>query len=647
VIFKKIKINKKWLIFLGLIVLGCFGLGEISSADTLDALAVGSGFVGSLILKGANAVLYGILKLVFIFLAGAMWLLDVMISPEMFDSVFFSQTAKDGINTGWSFVRDFFNLFFILVIVLIGLSTILGVSKFKDKAMLFRVIFAALLINFSMPITLFVIDASQIFMQFFADSIMQMQFGAKIQELINLGSIVGGTGINLKDNFTFFVIIVTVIVMTVIMTIMLFYLAISLIIRMIALWVLIILSPVAMFGYAMEGTKLSGMRDEWTKSLISWCFYGPVLLFFIWLSIILVDAMSKASEAGMGSFSSNSSNQVSAGTGGLSGFIVALCGIIIPYITAVYLLFYGYDKAKSISDGAATKILEAGSKKISDLGAKSRQIGAWGVRRATNSEAIKEGVKHKMEKSSTFGRFTKKGQADTQAKRNAEAKKRYGGDKGVAEREYYRGKAQETLKKWKEQPPEDGEVDKMFNSENRAERMAAISYKSQNNKLGIDADGKNLYAEAMEKLGKDGDTGMQQQITREAGKENMGAVVDYETQKKLKVEQAVGGALHGLSVTDHAYNVREEEISNEIHEEKLGKKSLKDVFKNQQQSFYLDENGNLRPGVLKFLHDKALTKPDQVSRKKFADELGDNTVIEAIRASGNDGKYILGERDLP
>lgn len=631
--------SKKWLLFVGLIVLGCFAIGEFSLAVTnpagveLEKELGAFDYAGSFLLKGANSVLYAIFKLTLVLLAGSMWMLDVMISPEMFTGVFFSDAAKVGINTAWAFVRDFFNLFFILIIVLVGLSTILGVGRFKDRAILMRVVFAALLINFSKPITLFVIDISQVFMRFFAESIKDMQFGAQIQNLINFESILSGTGWSLDDNFTFFVIIVTVIFMTLVMAIMLFYLSISLLIRMVSFWVLIVLSPLAMFGIAVEGTKLGNMKNEWTQSLINWCFYGPILLFFLWLSVVLVSTMTSATEAGLSTFSASSSEHLRAGAGGLSGFVVALFSTIIPYITAVYLLFYGYDKAKEHSEKMATKLLDAGSKKLEEVGSRAKKIGYQTTMPGTR-KAIAGGVKANIEKYADEGswidkRLTQKGRDDIQAKKEATWKKRLGDDGGAALRAYDQKKAQEKSKDWKDNPPSKEDLEKMFNSKDASDKIAATLHKSQNNQLGTGKD----YEQALSNL--TGHKGLQEKVTRETAKENMTAVIDSERKQKIEEAKKEGGLLHGISTDDKVYEERVTTINDELYEEKLKGKNNNEVFKNQGGDFYKQK------GMLDYLARRAKNqKPG--SRAKFADNIKhEATKKEFMKTAA--GRFLMGE----
>jgi len=638
----QIKKNKKWLSFLGLVVFGCFLVSNNSLAQqdaTLDALKTGAGWVTGALLAGVNVILYAILKFVFVLFSGSMWLLNTMINPEMFATVFFSDTAKIGINSAWSFVRDFFNMFFILIIVLVGLSTILGVSKFKDKTVLLRVVFAAMLINFSKPLTLFVIDVSQIFMRFFAEAISNFDLPVKMNELINLETIFAGADFTLNDEFTFFVVIVTVIIMVLILTVMFFYLAISLIVRMIAFWVLIILSPLAMFGFAMEGTKFGSMKDAWFKKLMSWSFYGPILLFFIWLAIILLDAMTSAiSKAGKMAMPVTE-------TTGLGGFIQQLLGITIPFITVVYLMFYGYEQAMATSEGMATSILGAGKVKLKSLGAKATHQMTFPKTR----EAVTGGIAHRMDNGLSPSRFTKQGRADRQALRNAKAKRLLGGDGGAAENKYEREKAYEIQKKLKEDNTSEDDLRGMIGGDHtkkskndQRKAMAASMLMSENNQIKTAAD----YENAMASLGETGKPGehknLKNKLRRETGRENMGAIIEFERNSEIRKQKQAGGSLHGFSAGSTTYDTEIKKIDRKLYEEKLGKKGTGDIFKNQQRSFYLKEDGvTLKSGVLEFLREKAAQHPDQIQRKKFAEKIGDKAVIDALKLE-TDGKYILG-----
>lgn len=71
----------------------------------------------------------------------------------------------------WRIVRDFSNIFFILVLLYIAIKMILGIGGADIKKMVVNVIIAALLINFSMFMTRLVIDSSNILALIFYNKI--------------------------------------------------------------------------------------------------------------------------------------------------------------------------------------------------------------------------------------------------------------------------------------------------------------------------------------------------------------------------------------------------------------------------------------------------------------------------------------------
>jgi hypothetical protein len=628
-VLKEKFLKLKSFLILALVLGGSFWLsGEVlaSTFDPWGALETGAGFFGGIVFKGVVVVLYVIFRIIFLFLILAMSLLDAVVSPVMFNEVFFSSVAIEGINTAWGFVRDFFNLFFILIVVLIGLSVILGVSKFKDKTMLFRVALAAMLINFSKAITLFFIDMSEVFLRFFADGLGD-DFSTKFMGLLSFEKILSGK--NMGDEAVVMVVIVFISIMTIIMAVMIFYLAISLIIRMIAFWVLIILSPIAFFGIAMEGTKLGSLKDEWIKNLISWCFYGPIMLFFIWLAVILVATIGNATFNDL-SHGINTGDFDTAKEG-LSGFLVNVCGMIIPYITAIYLLFYGYDKAKSVSSGAATSILNAGNAKISQINklAKSKGYGAGLIFPGTR-KGIQEGAKTRMGKTPVFKSFTKKGREDAQNKINAKWKDKIGGEKGSATREYNTNKALEQVKKWKDNPPSNDELQNAFTKGNSIEKMAATLYKSQNNKLGFrkekDENGNevvvNEYQEAMGIL-KDYKN-LQDKVTQETKKENLGLVIEYQVKNMLENKEK----------GEDGRELTEDQVREKVFDDTL-KGNLNQIFKNQNKALYEQK------GVIEYLNRKHATK-DDITKKKFAENIKNNEIEEFILSHSSAGVSLLG-----
>jgi hypothetical protein len=298
------------------------------------------------------AIIEGVLHLMQdiggIVLAIGMSVVETAMSDELYENVFFKGTALLAINTGWGLVRDFVNMFFILILIFVAIATILKINKYSDKKFIVYVVLAALFVNFSKPVTLFVIDISNLAMSFFMSNIREG--GASYTSaLMNSVGIQKSFSSSTGNTAQVYISWIVEAIFKFIMGIMLLALGLSLIIRLVALWVLIILSPLAFFAIALPGTAIGNIKTTWFNKLTYWCFFGPVMLFFFWLALVLVSAV------GVSVNSHGAELQfVQVGT---TGFVVGAFKIIIPYAACIYMLFYGFDLSKKIAssagDGAA------------------------------------------------------------------------------------------------------------------------------------------------------------------------------------------------------------------------------------------------------------------------------------------------------
>ncbi len=67
-----------------------------------------------------------------------------------------------GVGTPWTVLRDIANVFLVFLTLFIGIATILGISSYGSKALLWKVILAALLVNFSLLFTQVIVDVSNL-----------------------------------------------------------------------------------------------------------------------------------------------------------------------------------------------------------------------------------------------------------------------------------------------------------------------------------------------------------------------------------------------------------------------------------------------------------------------------------------------------
>ena len=185
---------------------------------------------------------------------------------------------------GWTAVRDIANMFFIIVLLIIAVATILRIEQYSARRLLFKLLLMALLINFSKSIVGFLIEISQVVMQFFVDAFKGGIAGIILKDLLHIDilldiSTASGMDLDLSGIFGMvflagIMLIIAVVVTSIILVIFLY--------RIIFLWVLIILSPLVFLLHAVpSGTKYA---SQWWGMFSKYAITGPVLAFFLWLA---------------------------------------------------------------------------------------------------------------------------------------------------------------------------------------------------------------------------------------------------------------------------------------------------------------------------------------------------------------------------
>ena len=207
------------------------------------------------------------------------------------DSGVFSALMNDtAIYTVWLTVRDFCNIFFILVLLFSAFATIFQLEKYEWKKTLPTLIIMALLVNFSFPISRFVIDLANVPMYFFAQNTVGQNANAiageilsasKIQNVILPGVESSSQVKNVPQMFA--------------ATICMFLFGISFLVlsllmltRMIALAILVMFSPIGFVG--MITPALHKFAHDWWDKLFKWAFYGPIAVMLVLVAIVVMQA---------------------------------------------------------------------------------------------------------------------------------------------------------------------------------------------------------------------------------------------------------------------------------------------------------------------------------------------------------------------
>jgi len=552
--FLKNKKNKKTVLLVGLAIFAIVFLKAshvLAQAETLamegdlpdltnafkGLTGVGS-VTGRVIVAGVSKLLYGIFYFVSLFLGLAIWLLGVMTSHEVYENILFSPVAINAINIGWQLVRDFFNLFFILILIFVAISTILGVDKFSDKKIVLRVILAALLVNFSKPITVFVFDISNLAMNFFINNLSSAKVNMA-EALAHKSKFANLMGMNIQSSIGYIAGILIAIIFVFVLALILFILAAALVYRMVAIWVLIILSPIAFFSLALPGGALSSANRDWWGKVTKWAFFGPVLLFFLWLALIIIGTVNEAIV-----INGSSLNFEIVGSGDGSGAIATsvisvVLRIIIPYLVAIYFLSYGYDLSRKMAQGAGKSVggvMEKGEGFIRKWGkraafttgvAATGGVGYYGGKAAKNlaTDYISAKKEKWAEGEGIFGPVGKRFSKETRDKNREERKVKWAGKEEGA----YRSKALEQLKKYETEGVDSGSIMEVIQGKDIPKARAMALYAAKNGQL----DSIEKYEAALGVV--KGDQVLQERFLSDVKKKNIYSVIQSEIAKR-KVE---------------------------------------------------------------------------------------------------------------
>lgn len=197
----------------------------------------------------------------------------------------------DVVKLGWNMIRDVTNMFFVVALLVIAFGTILGIESYEWRKTLPKLIIAALLVNFSNLICQLIIDVAQVFTITFLNAVAGAAGGNLIQ-MFNFEDIyristaeagtpeqgITGNGIRLE----WFIASVIALTFTAIAMITMFAYTVVMLMRMVVLWSLIILSPLAFVLGALPSTK--AYADEFWKEFTNHVLVAPVMVFFLWLA---------------------------------------------------------------------------------------------------------------------------------------------------------------------------------------------------------------------------------------------------------------------------------------------------------------------------------------------------------------------------
>lgn len=304
-------------------------------------------------------------------------LLSYVLSPQ-FNNL---PLTREGIVTvGWTITREMANILFVIWMVIIAFSSILNIDDYGAKKRFALLITIALLVNFTQVITGVIVDMSQILMNFFIGQGLSPETPLAIAQAMHIDKLLVDNpefGTILKEKsglsqITFFGIpighaiysygtkIFSIIFLALAAHLFLL-IALIFIIRIVALWIITILAPIAfVLGIMPFG---SGWLKTWWSQLFSWSFIGVTMAFFLYLAARLSFIINDNSSA----IFKNFNTPLPPGTA-IPFQAMAFLGQFSPFL--IFLTIFAFLKIAQI---AAQQISATGASQI--IGAAERYLG--------------------------------------------------------------------------------------------------------------------------------------------------------------------------------------------------------------------------------------------------------------------------------
>lgn len=274
---KPVEKFRKTLLLLSLVITG-FIIPKISFAAWTDDLAekIFWGVPWAALRLAAWVVSFGVE------LAGK--LVNLVLSGNFITLPYTNPAGNPIIQAGLNVTQSLVNMILVLVLIYIALATILRLQEYQAQRLLPTFIVIALLVNFTPVICGLIVDASNIIMNFFVQAIHTDSFGGLVRTKLD-GITNNMQAIDIKQSGIREQVIelIFLIPFMAILGFILLIFALIFTLRYFAIWLLVILSPIAFVAYILPITR--PWWRMWWSQFLNWCFIGVTCCFFLYLSL--------------------------------------------------------------------------------------------------------------------------------------------------------------------------------------------------------------------------------------------------------------------------------------------------------------------------------------------------------------------------
>lgn len=330
----------------------------------------------------AKGIYYITIKPASLFLGMSGWFLDSVFKYTVVDlRANLKKNPSSGIGfyavitMVWGIFRDIINMSFIFLLLYASIITILRADTTQLKKTISNIVIVAILINFSLFFVEIIIDVSNnaavvIYNTITQPLTTQNNIAAAFMDKLELRKLLDNaipTTASGNTNFTGMIAIsIFGSIFILILAVIFFVMSILFVLRFVEFIILMMMSPVGIAGIAIPKLNQAFGGDYW-KSLLNQCFFAPIMLFFLWISIKMLDAVVNLTKIA----SPNVSSTTGANATGLSGMLtdgaqarVGIGAYLLGFTVIVFILIKGMAYAKSMSATGASG-MQAGFMKYS------------------------------------------------------------------------------------------------------------------------------------------------------------------------------------------------------------------------------------------------------------------------------------------
>lgn len=199
---------------------------------------------------------------------------------------------------GWEVLRNISNIFFIVVMLIIALATLFRVQNYQYKNLLISLILAALLVNFSLVIAQGVLGIAETVQDQFlpvtdakdpthgtSHNVIATLANALMRDPIKSFNDLKQTNTSLTSSLSSITLPIFYLILAVAGFITMLSLLVFILIRIVALWILLMLSPIAYVAGVLPLTK--NYRGQWWREFIKYAFFVAIIGFFLNIAALM------------------------------------------------------------------------------------------------------------------------------------------------------------------------------------------------------------------------------------------------------------------------------------------------------------------------------------------------------------------------